>query len=82
MERINTPIRVGAIFAPGRQIRPVWFDWCRKQHRVVTITYCWQEKCGTATALHFAVSDGQDLFELVYDTARHNWILAGVEAGI
>jgi len=81
MQRINIPIRVGAIFAPGRPVQPVWFDWQKKQHRVQTITYRWQARRGEVDTLHFAVSDGQDLFELIYDTERRDWTLAGVEPG-
>jgi len=78
--RIDTPIRVGAIFGPGRQIRPVWFDWQRRKYTVQHITYRWQQQEGETVQLHFAVSDGQSLFELVYDTARQTWSLEALEA--
>ena len=81
MKQLNTHIRVGAIFESGRAIRPVWFDWQRKKYSVTEITYRWQEQSGETKMLHFTVSDGRDLFELIYDTDRLIWILAGIEPG-
>lgn len=79
MERIREPIRVAAIFAPGRKIRPVWFEWNRKKHTVLETTYTWPEKSGDKTLLHFAVADSEALYELVYDTREQSWTLYGVE---
>ena len=81
MERLRDPIRLAAIFTPGQQIRPVWFDWRNRQHRIVQATYSWQERLGDTVLLHFAVTDGEALYELVYDTAGQSWRLQGVEAG-
>ena len=80
VERIGEPIRVAAVFEPGRPVRPVWFDWQRRKHTVTRVTYCWQGRAGEHTLLYFAVSDGSDLFELVYDTVDQGWTLDGVEA--
>ena len=81
MDRLRDPIRLAAIFTPGQQIRPVWFDWRNRQHRVLRTTYSWQERVGDTVLLHFAVTDGEALYELVYDTAGQSWRLQGVEAG-
>lgn len=80
MERVREAIRVAAVFAPGRQIRPVWFDWQRRKHTVTEITYCWKGKAGEDPLLYFSVSDGSDLFELVYNTVDQSWTLNGIEA--
>ncbi len=81
MQQINVQIRVGAIFETGRAIRPVWFDWQRQKHTITAITYRWQELSGETKMLHFSVSDGQNLFELTYNTDRQTWSLAGIEPG-
>lgn len=81
MNDINAPVRVGAVFGPGNRIQPVWFDWQRKKHTIEKITYRWQESRGAARTLHFAVSDGADLFELVYNTDSQLWLLAALEVG-
>jgi len=78
--RIDAPIRVGAIFGPGRQIRPVWFDWQRRKYTIREISYRWQQHDGDTLMLHFAVSDGASLFELAYDTERQTWQLATLES--
>ncbi len=78
--RIDAPIRVGAIFGPGRQIRPVWFDWQRRKYTIRVTTYRWQQHDGDTLMLHFAVSDGVSLFELAYDTERQTWQLATLES--
>ncbi len=80
MERIREPVRVAVIFTPGRNIRPVWFDWKRRKHTVLETPYSWPEKAGDKLFLHFAVMDGEALYELVYDTREQSWTLNGVEA--
>jgi hypothetical protein len=79
MERIRENIRVAVIFGPGNRVAPVWFDWRRRKHTVKEITYTWQERQGDATILHFAVSDGADLFELAYNTGNQLWDLTAVD---
>ena len=79
MQKIREDIRVAVIFGPGSSIRPVWFDWRRRKYAVEEITYSWQERQGEATLVHFAVSDGANLFELTYNAGSRVWSLAAVE---
>ncbi|PLX77478.1 MAG: hypothetical protein C0615_05200 [Desulfuromonas sp.] len=81
MESINTPVRVGAVFGPGNRIKPVWFDWKKRKYTIQEITYRWQEQDGEETAFHFAVSDGNDLFELAYNSGSQIWLLTALEVG-
>lgn len=78
MQKIREDIRVAVIFGPGIAIRPVWFDWRRRKHTVQEVTYSWQERHGETTFVHFAVSDGANLFELTYNAASRIWSLAAV----
>jgi hypothetical protein len=80
MQRIDEPVRVGAVFGPGSLIRPAWFDWRRRKYEVEEVTYRWHEQEGSSTAIHFTVTAGGALYELVFDTGRQNWVLAGQEA--
>ena len=73
-------VRVAAIFEPGRRIRPVWFERNRRQHRVVETTYCWRDHVGDTAFLHFAVSDGEALFELIYNLKDGTWTLRDQQA--
>ena len=68
-------VRVAAVFEPGKRIRPVWFERRRRQHKVVETTYSWRDQVGDTTLLHFTVSDGEALFELVYNPHDGHWIL-------
>ena len=79
MERLREPIRLAAIFTPGQRIRPVWFDWRRRQHKILETTYVWQEQRGETTLLHFAVTADEGLYELVYNTQEQSWQIRGVE---
>ncbi len=81
MEIIRRPVRVAAIFTPGRLVRPVWFEWDRKKHTVTETTYSWQQKSGETTLLHFAVADGEALYELIFNTRDQSWVLNGIETG-
>jgi hypothetical protein len=79
MQRVAERIRVAAIFAPGSRINPVWFEWRRRKHAITETSYFWKDCHGGATRLHFAVSDGINLFELMFDASDQNWTLEGVE---
>ena len=81
MQQIREDIRVAVIFGPGNRVAPVWFDLRRRKHMVKEVTYTWRERRGEETTLHFAVSDGADLYELAYNTASQLWSLAAVEEG-
>jgi len=79
MQRRAERVKVAAIFAPGCQVKPVWFEWRSQKHAITRLSYFWKDHLGGASRLHFAVSDGSNLFELVFDTSDQNWTLEGVE---
>jgi hypothetical protein len=79
MRRVAENIKVAAIFAPGSRIKPVWFEWRRQKHAITEMSYFWKDREGDATRLHFAVTDGSNLFELIYNASDQNWTLEGVE---
>ncbi len=69
-------VRIAVLFEPGKKARPVWFELNRRQHRVTELTYQWQDRVGDRQLLHYAVSDGEALFELVFDPADQSWTIA------
>ena len=79
MERIKEQIRIATIFTPGRLIKPVWFDWHNRKHTILETTYHWKEQTGAATLLHFSVTDGEALYDLIYNTLDQSWLLNGIE---
>jgi hypothetical protein len=79
VQQIREQIRVAVIFGPGNRVAPVWFDWRRRKYTVKEVTYTWQERQGEATILHFAVTDGADLFELAYNAHSQLWALTAMD---
>lgn len=80
MGRMGEKIRVAAIFEPGKQIRPVWFERHCRQHRVLKTTYTWRDTVGRTSLVHFAVTDGEALYELIYNPHEGSWTLASQQA--
>ncbi len=72
-------ITVGAIFGGGK-IRPVWFVWEGREHRVKEINYAWNSREGHVLLYHFAVTDGAgNPYELRYHTGSSTWHLLALE---
>jgi hypothetical protein len=80
LQRIREYIRVAAIFGPGPKIHPVWFDWKRQKHTVKEVTYHWRHSTGNDLILHYSVTDGSALYELVYNTKEQVWVLESIDA--
>jgi hypothetical protein len=75
---IREPVEVAAVFDKG--IRPVKFRWNDRVYPVKEITYTWKTRTGSATIVHFSVTDGSTLFELSYNQSTMKWALEQVEA--
>ncbi|HNW92081.1 MAG TPA: hypothetical protein PKM88_04130 [bacterium] len=71
---IGEPVKVGAVFA-GPAVRPRWFDHRARRHDIAAITYQWRSRNGAAVLLHFAVSDGANLYELSFNQQSLEWRL-------
>lgn len=69
------PIRIAVVFEPGKPARPVWFELDRRKHVISRTTYRWHNQVGGRSLFHYAVSDGDALYELVYDPVDHSWRL-------
>jgi hypothetical protein len=80
LQKIREYIRVAAIFGPGPKIRPIWFDWKRQKHTVQEVTYHWRNMTGNDLILHYSVTDGNALYELVYNTTKQIWVLESIDA--
>ncbi len=76
---INETVKVGAVFESGSSVKPVWFIWQGRLHRIREITYRWKSRRGQSVIRHFAVTDQSDLYELKFDTCACVWRLGYVE---
>ncbi len=79
-QKVRENIRVAVIHGPGDKLRPVWFEWNRRKHGVKEVTYHWRHHAGNELILHYSVTDGTALYELVYNAARQLWVLEGIDA--
>ncbi len=78
---IGDPVHVETFFS-GRKIIPRWFLWNGKKINIEQVTQSWEEKrCGKKT-YHFAVYDGNSIFNIIFDPAGLIWTLAGVSDGL
>lgn len=68
-------VRIAVLFEPGKKAQPVWFELNRRQHRITDATYHWQDRVGERQLLHYAVTDGEALYELVFDPADQSWTI-------
>ena len=71
---------MAVIFGPGGKIAPKWFELNCRRHDVKDTTYVWRDRVGEALLMHYAVSDGETLFELVYNTHDQVWSLNSLQA--
>ena len=63
------------VFEPGKKARPVWFELNRQQHKVTETTYHWKDARGSTQLLHYAVTDGEALYELVFNPLEQSWTI-------
>lgn len=69
-----TTIKVATIFEKGR-LRPVWFICEGRKYSVKEITYEWRSREGASRIYHYAVSNGANIFELVFNDKEMTWQL-------
>lgn len=69
------PVRIAVVYEPGKRPRPVWFELNRHQHRVKETTYFWRDKVGDTPLMHYAVTDGEALYELVFNPKDESWTI-------
>jgi hypothetical protein len=73
------PIRVAVIFSPGGKITPKWFEMDHRKHEIREITFHWRDKVGDTTLLIYSVTDGEALYELVYNTRDQTWCMRALQ---
>ena len=76
--QVDEKVNVGAVFKNGR-VFPRWFLHRDQKVSVETITYSWQERKGDSIYYHYAVSDGENLYDLSFHPGDLVWILEAVE---
>jgi len=80
MESIRIPLRVAVIYSSGGKVTPKWFELGRRKYEIKETTYFWRDQIGEVPHMHYAVSDGQDLYELVFNTCDQTWTVQTVKS--
>jgi hypothetical protein len=80
MESTRISLRVAAIFSPGGKVSPKWFELDHRKHEVKETTYFWRDRIGAVPLMHYAVTDGEALYELIYNTCDQTWTLNALES--
>jgi hypothetical protein len=80
MNSAKTPLRVAAIFSPDGKVSPKWFELNRRKFEIKETTYFWRDRVGEVPRMHYAVSDGEALYELIYNTCDQTWTLNSLKS--
>ena len=65
----------GVLQAPHKKLKPLSFTWRQRDYEIKDLTYVWHNKNGETDYYYFAVSDGANIYELVYNVKTFDWIL-------
>lgn len=80
MNQAKTKTRVAVIFGPDHKVKPVWFELNYRKHEVRETTYQWRSSSGNTPLMHYAVTDGEALYELIYNSSDNTWNIAEQQA--
>lgn len=75
---LDEPVQVGAVFKKGG-VFPRWFLYRGSRVTVKELTFCWKERAGRSLLHHFSVSDGINLYDLVFQAENLAWKLESIE---
>ncbi len=79
--KIDEPVQVKSFFSGGG-IAPRWFLWNGKKIVIKQITQSWEERESGRKTRHFAVYDGQSVFNIIFDPGNLTWTLARISDGL
>jgi len=80
MSQAKIKTRVAVIFGPENRVKPVWFELNHRKHEVRETTYHWKSSSGNISLMHYAVTDGEALYELIYNSSDNTWSIAEQQA--
>lgn len=80
MTEIGDTVKVGVVFDESGKIIPKWFVWNGRRYDITRTTFVWKVQEGRSVIHHFAVTDGDNMYELCYNTAELSWRLMNVSS--
>jgi hypothetical protein len=75
---LHEKIRVGVVF-DGVWPKPVWFGFHGEKVIIKDICYKWKEREGSDVRFKFTVSDGFNIFEILFSTMEVCWYLVAMD---
>lgn len=71
--KIGEHIKVMAVFDGA--LKPVKFKWKGRVYPIKEITHSWTVKDSSASVVHFAVSDGVNIYGISYNQSSMKWTI-------
>jgi hypothetical protein len=71
---IKEKIKAGVVFE-GTAVRPKWFLWKNRRYDIKEVNFHWKSAEGSASILHFSVTDGSNSYELSFNQKTLEWML-------
>ena len=76
--QLNENISVVASFGLPYKLKPARFKWNGRLIEVSEVTYQWQTREGADRLYHFAVTDGNNTYELSFNSSSLVWNIEGI----
>lgn len=80
MNQAKHKTRVAVIFGPDSRVKPIWFELNHRKHEIKETTYQWRSSVGNTHLIHYAVNDGEALYELIFNSSDSTWCIAEQQA--
>lgn len=81
MRQENIEIAAGVVFEKG-DIRPKWIFVNGRKINILRIIYKWHEREGYYLIYKFTVTDGENLYEIAFNSNLQKWFLIAVVEGV
>ncbi|MCX8083453.1 MAG: hypothetical protein N3C60_00825 [Calditerrivibrio sp.] len=81
MRQENIEIAAAVIFDKG-DIRPKWFLKNGNKIKILRIIYKWHEREGYYLIYKFTVTDGENLYEIAFNSHLQRWYLISTVEGV
>ncbi|ADR18603.1 hypothetical protein [Calditerrivibrio nitroreducens] len=81
MRQENTEIVAGVVFDRG-DIKPRWFFINGRKINVLRVIYKWHEREGYYLIYKFTVTDGENIYEIAFNSNLQKWFLIAVVEGV
>jgi hypothetical protein len=79
-EEIDEKVSCEVLFKKGK-VTPRYLLWKKKWYKIEKVLLRWEERDGKELLRHFSVTDGGNIFHIVFCPESLNWKLIGIDKG-